>query len=458
MSTTPLPPLHARWVEGALGRPLPAEGRATCDDCAMATRDGKAPLSAERAYHPAVKCCTYLPFLPNFNIGAILADEALPEGRALVAERVRGRLGATPRGMGPSPEWRRTYDDAVARDEFGRRIDLTCPYYDGRDGGRCSIWRHRESVCATYFCKYERGAAGMNSWRLVRAMIQVAEHALATHCLHELGLPAAALAELHDPEGAPRGPADLRGYVHPDGRLAEDLARRLWGPWFGREEAFYRACAELVTPLSWGEVRAIGGVDLRIAEERARATRPTALPPVLVVGTVEGMAIGGGLATVRSSEMVNDWLRMPEELWELLPGCDGATPEEVMARLDIDRDDLDLFIERAILLEPDGRDLLPGADDGRPLEPEDRLCVFRGHQQLDVYSGERGDDGFALAVGANGIIFEDEAWVALARRLVERQNGFRAGEAMAWSGRDWEAVRRLLENLIADRILQRVVG
>ena len=40
--------------------------------------------------------------------------------------------------------------------------------------------------------------------------------------------------------------------------------RELWGDWEGREIDFYRACAQLVNPLTWEQVEQICGPRVRI--------------------------------------------------------------------------------------------------------------------------------------------------------------------------------------------------
>jgi hypothetical protein len=40
--------------------------------------------------------------------------------------------------------------------------------------------------------------------------------------------------------------------------------RELWGQWAGREEDFYRACAQLIEPLAWEQVEQVCGPRVRI--------------------------------------------------------------------------------------------------------------------------------------------------------------------------------------------------
>ena len=59
-----LPPLYAGWVADLLDGPLPHEGEATCEDCAMWPSAG-VPVSAGITFNRETKCCTYIPALPT---------------------------------------------------------------------------------------------------------------------------------------------------------------------------------------------------------------------------------------------------------------------------------------------------------------------------------------------------------------------------------------------------------
>ena len=95
-----LPPLYAGWVREMLSGPVPEETRATCGDCAMRPPDGQ-PEGGAGYFHPVVKCCTYVPQIPNFLAGGILrdADPALEYGRTTFLERMRAGDGVTPLGL-----------------------------------------------------------------------------------------------------------------------------------------------------------------------------------------------------------------------------------------------------------------------------------------------------------------------------------------------------------------------
>jgi hypothetical protein len=229
--SSPFAPLQARWMDELFRGPLPPERLATCDDCVKLQKPGAAP--DPDAYNPDTKCCTYMPMLHNFLVGAMLDDES-PEfasGKATVQARIDAGLAVTPLGLYATEEYLARYD-AGAR--FGRDVTLRCPHFLLEEGGRCGVWRHRESTCSSWFCKYERGEPGRIFWtRGVAPLLRAAELALARHCALELGA----------------GESDF-------------------GKWEGDPRALYREASGLVEGLSWAKVEAIGGAEVkRLARE-----------------------------------------------------------------------------------------------------------------------------------------------------------------------------------------------
>ena len=156
-----LPEQYGAWIQEALGATVPAESKATCSDCAMCR-----PWPPVESFKPDVKCCSFTPALPNFRVGAILADPdpALERGRETVRARIRANDGATPLSLEPPRTYALTYAKR-SREGFGIDRALLCPHFDD---GKCSIWRWREAVCSTYYCRYDRGDAGRQVWNDLR--------------------------------------------------------------------------------------------------------------------------------------------------------------------------------------------------------------------------------------------------------------------------------------------------
>jgi hypothetical protein len=162
-----LPPLYAAWMHQMLAGPIPEETQATCANCAMCAKAGDPPANSTLFFHPQVKCCTYLPRLPNFLVGRLLADDDpdFAPGRITVEERLQRGVAVTPLGFGRDAVYTLLYQQG-ANAAFGRSRALRCPHYI-EEGGRCGVWKHRESTCATWFCKHVRGAVGMQFWQVL---------------------------------------------------------------------------------------------------------------------------------------------------------------------------------------------------------------------------------------------------------------------------------------------------
>lgn len=308
MTADPLPPLYQRWVDALDGAPLPGEKRATCDDCAMCSGGGV------DAFRHDTKCCTYVPALPSFNIGRILAD-ASPDaetGRRTVSERIAQRAGVTPLGIRLTAGQRALY--GVERERLGRSLHVRCPHL--AEGGRCGIWRHRNSVCSTWFCKHERGATGFALWRTVQSLLEVVEHALSFWCVMQLDLGSEAIALLCQ--------ADRRDELAAD--PSPELYRAAWGAWHGHERELYLECGHLVAGLSWPEVRAIGGAPVDAAASAVLAARRAyarpripAAPQLVPLRHVRARRA----TTTVTTYSPHDALELPTDLFDALRAFDG---------------------------------------------------------------------------------------------------------------------------------------
>lgn len=327
-------PLYARWLDALLATPLPDEREATCGSCAMCAPAGAATTTEH--FNPRTKCCTYLPALPNYLVGRILADTdpAAAEGRATVLARLAGGSAVTPLGLGRTRPHLLLYR-AGGADVFGHALSLRCPHYLDREGGQCGIWRHRNATCATWFCKHERGGVGMRYWKAIHRLLTAVESALSTWCV--LGLdPGSEALDLLFPQHA--GPTPEHPLTAPelDDRIDPDLQPKLWGHYVGKEEAFFRACAERIDRMTWPEVLALSGPDVHVAARLARVAheehRTRSLPDVLRLGPFH---------VERSDpESVRLWtysaydpLELPRALVDILHRFDGRPLPDVLETL-----------------------------------------------------------------------------------------------------------------------------
>jgi len=332
-----LPPLYAGWIGDLLDGPLPHEGEATCEDCAMWTR-GQAADAPTLAFNAETKCCTYIPALPSFLVGRILQDDdpALAPGRASVEARLDARQGVTPMGI-DRPVVHAVLYNIGAGNVFGRSRTLRCPHYREDLGGACGIWRHRNGVCSTWFCKYSRGATGQRFWHSLEQLLAIVEREVARWCLLQLELEPEALARLL-PRGTDRSSADkppLDGATL-DGRVDEAAYRACWGRWLGREREFYRQCAHLVNPLRWTDVTRIGGASVealaRVVVHAHHRVGSSTIPERLAVGQLQ-MNPAGRERVLVTTYNPYDPLELPRLLVEVLSYFDGGATSETLARI-----------------------------------------------------------------------------------------------------------------------------
>ncbi len=296
MST--LPPLYDAWMRQLLGGPLPAEPRSTCSRCAMVEQG---PPAEDPGPHflPDVKCCMFMPKLPNFLVGRALRDDdpAMAEGRESIRQRIGEGFATTPKGLGLPRPYADRYEIAKKEGRFGNDLSLRCPHYVERDGGLCGIWNHRESVCTTWFCKHERGAVSRHFWHSLRQLLDAVEDVLAVAC-----------AEALDAKGG-------------------------FGRWEGQEEAYYEACARWVDELDWKDVARIGGFGLRfrtrMLQEAWRGLSERGVPPVLVPGNLRSQPLPNGGRRVWGYSAY-DAIDLPPGVLELLSRFNGRPVAEVL--------------------------------------------------------------------------------------------------------------------------------
>jgi hypothetical protein len=320
--------LYTAWIDQLLDGPIPPETKATCDNCAMLPQPGASVRGV--FFHPQTKCCTYEPTLVNYRAGLILSDDDpdLAAGRRTVEERLRARVAVTPWGIEASARFRLLYHNTPGA-LFGRAPDLGCPH---QIAGHCGIWRHRPATCATWFCKHVRGATGSDFWRNLDELLRGVDRQLGLWCALEMGIEAEILARLLDP--VPLEAAELGGGIE------EGVYTRLWGRWAGREEEFYRGCAELVLPLAWEDIVGICGTQVtiqsRLVRERYEKLTSELTPdhPRMGMVQIEGVVSGKYSAVTYS---IYDPLRLSPELLAVLPHFDGRPSDEVLEEIRVQR-------------------------------------------------------------------------------------------------------------------------
>lgn len=333
----PLPPLYGSWLRAITGGPIPAETKATCDHCAMLPH-GDNPPPAEY-FHPAVKCCSYQPQLPNFLAGRILSDDrpALAPGRHELEQRISKKIAVTPVWAGPGAVFGLLYRSAPA--VFGRATALRCHFLT--PAGDCAIWAHRPGVCATWFCKHDRGNTGFVFWRTGTKLLQYVEQELALWCAIELKI---ALNEILKADSTAVPDVSELG-----GELDHARYRRAWGEWIDREPDFYRACARLVDPLSWDQVQNICGPRVRILADLLRDAYAhllsDAIPERLRFQPFQVTTIEPGRSRIVAYSAL-DPLSIPDALTRALPYFDGRPTDDALTTI---LQDHNIHIDPALL-------------------------------------------------------------------------------------------------------------
>ena len=155
------------------------EKRATCDDCRMAKSEGGFSYKAD------LKCCTFFPFLYNFQVGALLTEAKSPPE---ILEKLNAFIKteqAQPLGVAPDFAYQKKF---IRRgvEAFGRDAELLCPYFD-RKYSRCGIWNWRGGVCTSFYCESSYGLKGIEFWRDLEKYFLLLENTLGYDALLNLG-------------------------------------------------------------------------------------------------------------------------------------------------------------------------------------------------------------------------------------------------------------------------------
>jgi hypothetical protein len=310
------------------------------------TGGGSEDATSGIRFHSLVKCCTYLPELPNYLVGSILRggmNSALAKvGQASTQERIERRVSVTPLGLGRSAVYQ-TVSDATDLVSFGRSVALRCPHYVEEQGGACGIWTFRNSVCSTWFCKYTRGTAGAELWRDLRLLLGEVERQLAVWCCQVAGLDSSAVRRLLvSRKLATRVLLSSELDADPP---SEEYAGA-WGNWKGRETEYFVACADVVEQLAWADVVTIGGATVqewaRLAVESYHNWAAEDIPSVLHVALANGTIDQSGRIRV-TKHSPYDPLLVPRAIWDRLGLFEGRSPTEALNEFDPEA--------RALLLE-----------------------------------------------------------------------------------------------------------
>ncbi len=367
---SPLPPLYAAWMDDLFAAPIPSESDATCDDCAMCAGSDEEKAASTTFFDPHVKCCSYLPELPNYLVGRVLADGRATSnvGRSSMAKRLEAGVAVTPLGIGQPRAFAFIYERAGAS-AFGQSRTLICPHFVDEGGGRCGIWEHRGVVCATWFCKFVRGAKGRDFWAALKRLLSSVERSLSYWCVLQVGLGSETLRQVFSPPV----PVDGRAL---DGIMDSETYGALWGTWLGREAEFYQECSRLVAGLRWQDVLAAGGSEVqlfaRLARDAYLKLTSDEIPARLKVGTFQIVRMDQDSRRVVSYSGM-DPLDLPKVLVDVLPYFDGRPTNQAIT---------DVAASEGVNLHPD---LVRKLSDFEVLVPYDGSTPETTQQTLSCF-------------------------------------------------------------------------
>lgn len=363
-----LPELYRNLLPPLFTTPAPAEVFSTCANCCMTA----ATIPPERRFSAGTKCCTYHPWLPNYMVGAILVSEPpASEGRRRIERTLQNRQGVFPSGVHAPRLYHALYDRGQQR-AFGKSSTLLCPFFN-TSGGTCTIWKYRDAVCSTYFCKTMTGKAGVAFWQSMNAYLTQVQRQLSTHCLFQLHAERA--VEIigrtlsTDYMHGPLLPDDL------DGAVSDTDYSRAWTAWEGREADFFSECYRTVAGLSGAQFEAIGGIDERLRRNQLTGTfaAMSTISDYLTVGHAERKISADGrhyLLVIKELEVV---VRMPVAVLDIF---NGRTSTREAIRLSQANHNFPLTAEMLLTAIHAGF-LRPGTP---PLEPPVASGSPLGHQ------------------------------------------------------------------------------
>lgn len=326
-----LPYLYGKWIGQLLKDSIPEEQGATCNSCAMCFRESRGPRRHAFYFNPAVKCCTYIPELPNFLLGAILAKEGgdMTFGYSSIKQRLSTGAGVTPLSLSPSPSFTLLYRNSPAA--FGLSQTLSCPHYMTQTG-RCGIWQYRAPPCITWFCKHNRGAIGRDFWRELYLLLMSIQQSVAVWCMAQLEIDTETMRMvLNQPQ---RIDAEFSiGGDMLDGRADESWRRSVWGNWYGRQEEFYRHCTRLAEDLDWQKVATLCGAEVQIRAQIVKAAHRKLIakdvPTRLQTGSYQVVSTSENYVRVVTYSPY-DPLDIPKQVIDVLPYFDGRPLAEAL--------------------------------------------------------------------------------------------------------------------------------
>ncbi|HNW97903.1 MAG TPA: hypothetical protein PKK00_05780 [Bacteroidales bacterium] len=273
---TYVPQVYHKFLPVFFDSEIPEEKFANCQDCPMiceSRADFEKDLS--KPFAPDTKCCTFFPKLPNYMVGAVLSDTTpeMEEGRKRLLQKIKEKKGVLPHGIYPTKKYSLLYEHG-RKLGFGKSINLQCPYYLQGEYN-CSLWKYREAICATWFCKSLTAHAGISFWNRMTAIMKHIQESVILHVFDKL--------ELRDT--MPFGDNSNISYEDMDDlSMHKNEYSFYWQQWEGKEDAFYKKSFELFNELTLQEFSSVNGpqFNLLVKQVKEHYNNMMVIPNVLI--------------------------------------------------------------------------------------------------------------------------------------------------------------------------------
>lgn len=232
-------PFYQQWLK-EFDLISPRETKINCASCTMVNPPQNETLRDPGPFDAKLKCCTYIPFVPNFSLGRILNSNRLDLRSVVGTSALFSPLGLAPK---TAPKVSENFS-SVEVNAFGRDQSKRCPFLSA-ETSMCRIWESRPSVCASYHCVSSRGAQGLEYWKTAEELGNLIEWTLSHEALWSLGF---SIEE-----------TDLmaRALESTD----EHQMSESWFEWRGREMELYQRAFEISSQVSASALRDSLGED-----------------------------------------------------------------------------------------------------------------------------------------------------------------------------------------------------
>ena len=326
-----LPDIYRLFFPSFFSEQFPAEALATCRDCAMCAKADEPRLPNVQYFQPSAKCCTFYPKLPNYLVGGLLQDQntSMEEGRRRIRERIASKISVTPHGISPPKKFSSLLKLGGDK-SFGKNRSLLCPYYL-KEEGNCSIWKFREAVCSTYFCKSVAGPEGKKFWNTLKMYLLHVQDCLIWYCFHEMDIDTEKMWDyLNAYNTDPLDPEDVDELP-----LPEEIYQGLWGAWLGKEEEFFLESHQLVQDLSQDEFVRITGITQQIMQDLLKKRRQIVVSPELPIVLKQNPEMKMQKLNEEESVVLTmaGFFRIRNALYEVMQLFDGIKTTEEIARI-----------------------------------------------------------------------------------------------------------------------------